>query len=177
MQGHATLTQSKEYGRTNIHSFRGLFFAFSYKVWLASLTDGWSLALAWKHAPPPHTHTHTYIHTGLQMTVANRKIWMRGMTFIVERSARTACGEGGRQREHTSVNGHFVKTQTHALWPTADSHKPTSEQAPCNKVSPETLFRGTFFKTLLCFRLPFRMLHAGNMLFPRPGLLGFTERV
>lgn len=35
--------------------------------------------------------------------VANRKIWMRGITFRVERSARTACGErgkrsGGKQR-------------------------------------------------------------------------------
>ena len=31
-------------------------------------------------------------HTAPQMTVAKRKIWMRGMTFRVERSARTAWG-------------------------------------------------------------------------------------
>lgn len=30
--------------------------------------------------------------------VANRKIWMRGITFRVERSARTACGERGKQK-------------------------------------------------------------------------------
>lgn len=29
--------------------------------------------------------------------VANRKIWMRGITFRVDRSARTACRERGKQ--------------------------------------------------------------------------------
>lgn len=29
--------------------------------------------------------------------VANRKIWMRGITFKVDRSARTACSERGKQ--------------------------------------------------------------------------------
>lgn len=46
--------------------------------------------------------------------VANRKIWMRGITFRVERSARTACGERGKQNggKHRS-EGNKAQPPTH----------------------------------------------------------------
>lgn len=53
-----------------------------------------------------------------QTVVANRKIWMSGMTFRVERSARTACGE------YVKGNTRFKST------PLSGCSNPTLKQPP-----------------------------------------------
>lgn len=50
------------------------------------------------------TYHDPYCSSGeCQMAVANRKIWIRGMTFRVERSARTACSVHIKQTQIRSV--------------------------------------------------------------------------
>lgn len=69
-----------------------------------------------------------------QMAVANRKIWMSGMTFRVERSARTACMSDKTHKRDLSSK--FTPVLTAAVSP---SPPPESSAPPA--ASHEAHFR------------------------------------
>lgn len=77
-----------------------------------------------------------------QMVVAKRKIWMSGMTFRVERSARTACGEHVKQN-----SSEICLLNLHPLLTTGILSQLTRRTTtPPPSTPPDTHSQETYFK-------------------------------